>query len=148
MGPLRRVIFPYAHHFRAVNTHVLLDEPLSGDAAGDASLIYAALAAGRCFIAYDLPRRARGFQYLAQTTEGHMPMGTQISVESGVSLRADLPHSCEIRLLKDGRPVQIVAEGQVLTYPARQPGTYRIEAYRRFRGRRRAWIFSNPVYLT
>jgi hypothetical protein len=148
MGPIRRVIFPYEHHFRAVNTHVLLDEPLSGDASRDASLIYAALAAGRCFIAYDLPRRAHGFQFLAHTTEGQKPLGSQISVDSGVTLRADLPDSCEIRLLKDGRPVQIITEGKVLAHPARHPGTYRIEAYRRYRGRRRAWIFSNPIYLT
>jgi hypothetical protein len=51
-------------------------------------------------------------------------------------------------LLKDGQPVQIVSEGKVLTDPASDPGTYRIEAYRRFLGRRRAWIFSNPIYVT
>jgi hypothetical protein len=148
MGPIRRIIFPYEYHFRAVNTHALLDEPLSGDASRDAALIYAALAAGRCFIAYDLAGRARGFRFRAQTAEGQKPMGSQVSVDAGVSLRADLPQVCEIRLLKDGRPVQVVAEGQVLTHAARERGTYRVEAYRSFRGRRRAWIFSNPVYLT
>jgi hypothetical protein len=147
MGLLRRVIFPYEHHFRAVNTHVMLDEPLTGDASRDASLIYAALAAGRCFIAYDLPRPARGFQFLAQTADGQKPMGAQISVDSGPLLRADLPHACEIHLMQDGRPVQIVSEGQVLAYYARHPGIYRVEAYRLFRGRRRAWIFSNPIYI-
>jgi hypothetical protein len=148
LGPLRRVIFPYDHHFRAVNTHVVLEEPLGGDAPRDASLIYAALAAGRCFIGYDLPRRTRGFQFLAQTAEGQKSMGARIPVHSGVLLRADFPHSCEIRLIKDGQTVQIVSEGQVLTHDARHPGIYRVEAYRMFRGRRRAWIFSNPIYIT
>jgi hypothetical protein len=148
MGPLHRVIFPYEHHFRAVNTHVLLDEPLSGDASHDAASVYSALAAGRCFIAYDLPRSARGFQFRAQATERPKPMGSKVPVDAGVSLRAELPDAGEIRLLKDGQPVQTVADGQVLTHLAREPGTYRIEAYRRFRGRRRAWIFSNPIYLT
>ena len=58
-------------------------------------------------------------------------------------------HSCEIRLLKDGRPVQIVADAArrspiVVT----EPGVYRMEAYRRFWGHTRTWIFSNPIYVT
>jgi hypothetical protein len=28
-----------------------------------------------------------------------------------------------------------------------EAGVYRIEAYRRHLGRRRAWIFSNPIYV-
>jgi len=75
-------------------------------------------------------------------------MGSQVPLDGGIALRADLPDSCEIRLLKDGRPVQIIAKGQVLTHSTRDIGTYRIEAYRRFRGQRRAWIFSNPIYVT
>jgi hypothetical protein len=111
-------------------------------------LIYAALAAGRCFIAYDRSRRARGFRFCAQTPGGKQHMGSRIAADASVSLRAELPSSGEIRLLRDGRAVQIVSEGQVLTHPAPDPGTYRIEAYRGFLGRRRAWIFSNPIYLS
>jgi len=148
MGPLRRVVFPYDYHFRAVNTHLLLDEPLTGDALRDASLIYAALAAGRCFIAYDLARQARRLSVSGHgPQEGKTTMGSQIPLGSGASLHAALPHCCEIRLRKDGSLIQMVV-GQELTHVARDPGAYRIEAYRRFRARRRAWIFSNPIYLT
>lgn len=147
MGPLRRIIFPYDFHFRAVNTHLLLDGPLSGDAARDASRIYAAMAAGRCFIAYDLPRPARGFRFWAQTAERQVPMGSSTPADSDVMLHADTPHSCEILLLKDGVPIHRVATGRELTHPSRGSGVYRIEAYRRFRARRRTWILSNPIYL-
>ena len=50
MGPLRRVIFPYDFHFRAVNTHVFIPQPLTGEVVTDKKMIYEALAAGRCFI--------------------------------------------------------------------------------------------------
>src|SRR6185503_10928950 len=55
MGPLHRVIFPYDFHFKAVNTHVILPEPLTGDVATDKKMIYGALSEGHCFVAYDLP---------------------------------------------------------------------------------------------
>jgi hypothetical protein len=28
-----------------------------------------------------------------------------------------------------------------------EPGVYRVEAYRRAKGRERTWIISNPIYL-
>jgi len=55
MGPFHRVIFPYEFHFRTVNTHVFISQPLTGDVPTDKKMIYDALAAGRCFVAYDLP---------------------------------------------------------------------------------------------
>jgi hypothetical protein len=31
MGPLRRILFPYEFHFRAINTHILTPQALNGD---------------------------------------------------------------------------------------------------------------------
>lgn len=148
MGPMRRVIFPYDFHFRGINTHVLMDAPLSGEASADAARIYAAIAAGRCFIAYDLPRRACGFRFWAQTAEARLPMGSTVPGNAGVQLRAELPDSCDVRLLRDGRPLQELTRARAIELTAMETGVYRLEAYRRFRGRRRAWIFSNPIYIT
>src|SRR5574339_150972 len=35
MGPIHRIIFPYPFHFRTVNTHVLIPQPLTGDVPTD-----------------------------------------------------------------------------------------------------------------
>jgi hypothetical protein len=142
---LRRTVFPYDYHFRAVNTHVLLEQPLTGDVHLDAGAIYAALAAGRCFIGNDLPRPTRGFRFSAHGSDSQVTMGGRISVHGGVALQATIPHPAEIRLRKDGQVVRSVQHGQALAYRALEPGVYRVEAYLRHLGRRRAWIFSNPI---
>ena len=54
MGPLHRVIFPYEYLFRCVNTHLYVEQPLTHDLATDKQMIYGALAAGHCFVGYDL----------------------------------------------------------------------------------------------
>jgi hypothetical protein len=146
-GLLRRTVFPYEYHFRCVNTHVLLQAPLTGSAEDDARTIYAALAAGRCFIGYDLPKSTCGFRFYAHGAHEETTIGGRISARAGVALHAKVPDNAEIRLLKDGHLVQTVHRGQALTYRATEAGVYRIEAYRRFLGRRRAWIFSNPIYV-
>lgn len=147
MGPLHRVVYPYVFHFRTINTHVLLGQPLEGEAARDEQTIYAAMAAGRCFIGYDLPFPTRGFRFTAPAAESETTMGDEVSVRGGVTLQVHLPSFAEIRLLRNGKAVKTAAHAQALTWLAMEPGAYRVEVYRRYRGRRRGWIFSNPIYI-
>lgn len=147
LGPLRRVVYPYEFHFRTVNTHVLLSEPLSGDVNADKKLIYQALAAGRCFVGYDLPASTRGFRFTGQGLEKSVVMGGEISAKNGVTLQAKLPSPAEIRLLKDGQAIQVWKNKTFCAYITAAPGVYRIEAYRNYLGRRRGWIYSNPIYV-
>lgn len=147
MGPLHRVIFPYEFHFRTVNTHALLSGPLSGDLTSDKALIYKALAAGHCFVGYDLPAPTRGFRFTAQGREGVAKMGDEIPAKFGVTLQAKLPSPAEIRLLKDGQVIQTWKNKDACTHITAEPGVYRIEAYRRYLGKRRGWIYSNPIYV-
>lgn len=147
LGPLHRVIFPYEFHFRGVNTHTLVPEPLSGDVNTDRSLIYKALAAGHCFVGYDLPAPTRGFRFSAQGLDETAIMGDEISAKNGVTLQAKLPSNAEIVLLKDGMPVQTWQNQQACTHITTEPGVYRVEVYRRYLGRRRGWIYSNPIYV-
>jgi hypothetical protein len=147
LGILHRVIFPYEFHFRSVNTHTLLSAPLTGDAARDRSLIYEALAAGHCFIGYDLPASTRGFRFTAQGRDGAVAMGDEIPAKFGVTLQAKLPSYAEIRLLKDGKVIQTWKNQTACTHITTEAGIYRIEAYRRYLGRRRGWIYSNPIYV-
>ncbi len=147
MGPIHRVIFPYEFHFRAVNTHALLSEPLSGDVNTDKKLIYEALGQGHCFVGYDLPAPTRGFRFSAQGRETSALMGDEIPAKGGVTLQAKLPAQAEIRLLKDGNVIQTWKNQSACTHTAIEPGVYRVEVYRRYLGRRRGWIYSNPIYV-
>ncbi len=147
MGPMRRVVYPYEFHFRAINTHVLIPSPLTGDVATDKRLIYDALAAGHCFVGYDLPLSTRGFAFNGAGRETTVIMGDEIPAKGGVTLQAHLPAFSEMRLLRNGTVIRQVRNAYALSHLTTEPGVYRVEVYRRFRARKRAWIFSNPIYL-
>ncbi|HXF86041.1 MAG TPA: CehA/McbA family metallohydrolase [Anaerolineales bacterium] len=147
MGPLHRVIFPYEFHFRTINTHVFIPEPLTGDVPTDKKMIYNALANGHCFVAYDLAASARGFRFKAKGLETSAIMGDEISVKGGVTLQAHLPSPADIHLIKDGARIGAWRQTYACTYIATEPGVYRVEVYRNYLGRKRGWIFSNPIYV-
>jgi hypothetical protein len=147
MGPLRAKVFPYEFHFRAINTHVMLPEPLAGDVRADRKLVYDALAAGNCFVGYDLPASTRGFRFTAQGRDRNAIMGDEISSVGGVTLQAILPRPAEIRLIKDGALLRTWKSSQACTHITTAPGVYRVEAWRNYLGKRRGWIFSNPIYV-
>lgn len=147
LGPLSRVIFPYEFHFRTVNTHIMLSEPLNGDVNADKKLIYQALAEGHCFVGYDLPASTRGFNFTAQGREKNVIMGDEVTAKGGVTLQAKCPALAEIRLLKDGVVIQTWKNQLSCTHITTEPGVYRVEAYRRYLGKLRGWIYSNPIYL-
>jgi len=148
MGPLGRSIFPYLFHFHTINTHLILPRPLSGEAKSDARLVYDVMAAGNCFVGYDLPRSTRGFRFTAQGLDRNVIMGGEISAKGGVTLQAILPTAAEIRLIKDGAVLKALDNQQACTHITTAPGVYRIEAYRNYLGVKRGWIFSNPIYVT
>ena len=147
LGPLSREIFPYAFHFKAINTHVFLPQALTRDPGFDRNLVYQALARGNCFVGYDLPRSTRGFRFSAQGRETSVIMGEEIPAEGGVTLQARLPTFAEGRLVKDGVPIRTWKRGLTCTHITTEPGAYRFEAYRRYLSRRVGWIFSNPIYV-
>ena len=147
MAGIRRVIFPYEFHFRTVNTHVMLDDPLIGDVAEDKKAILAALKEGHCFVGYDLPAPTRGFRFTAQGQDGTAIMGDGIPARGGVTLQTKLPAEAQIRLLKDGVVIQTMEKSMACTHIATEPGVYRVEAHRRYLGRLRGWIYSNPIYV-
>jgi len=147
MGPIHRVIFPYDFHFRTINTHVLISEPLTGDVPTDKKMIYESLAAGRCFVGYDLPVSTRGFTFKGKGLEHSVIMGEEIPSKRGVTLQAHLPEPAEIRLIKDGKTIGIWKDSQACAYSATEPGVYRVEVWRNYLGLKRGWIFSNPIYV-
>ena len=148
MGPIHRTIFPYEFHFRTVNTHVFVPEPLTGDVLTDKKMIYKAIENGNCFVAYDLPAPTKGFRFRAKGLEQSAIMGDEISAKGGVTLHIHLPSPADITLIKDGVRMGTWRNLQTLTHNTSEPGVYRVEAHRHFLGRKRGWIYSNPIYVT
>ena len=147
LGPVSRVIFPYEFHFRTVNTHVITPEALSGEVSTDKKLIYEAMAEGHCFVGYDLPAPTRGYHFTAQGMDKTAIMGDEIPAKNGVTLQARIPSDAEIRLLKDGMVIKTWKKGLSCTHITTEPGVYRIEVYRKYLGKLRGWIYSNPIYV-
>jgi hypothetical protein len=74
-------------------------------------------------------------------------MGDEISAEGGVTLKVKLPHLAEGRLLKNGQVIHTWGNSEAYTHITTEPGVYRVEVYKKYLGRRRGWIFSNPIYV-
>ena len=146
LGPLHKIIFPYEYHFSTINTHTLVPNPLTGDLTRDRKMVFDALSLGHCFIGYDLPAQTRGFNFSAQSKESTAIMGDEITSAGTVTLQAKLPCAAVIRLVNNGKVVK-TAHSETLVHITDEPGAYRIEAYKRFLGKLRGWIFSNPVYI-
>jgi hypothetical protein len=138
--PIR--VMAYRRSFRFIRTHVLCDEAPSGELEHDREQVYGALRAGRCYIAVDSVAPAKGFRFEADD----LPMGAEAPAGPRRTLRARVPLPARLRLVRDG--VELAsAEGGALEHEVEGPGVYRVEAYRRAKGRERTWILSNPVYL-
>ena len=147
MGPIHRVIFPYDFHFKTVNTHVLIPEPLTGEVLADKKMIYEAIEKGHCFVAYDLPAPTRGFVFRAKGLEHSSIMGDEIPAKGGVTLHIHLPTKADISLIKDGNVIVHWRNQQTLTHATFEPGVYRVEVHRQYLGKKRGWIYSNPIYV-
>jgi predicted metal-dependent phosphoesterase TrpH len=147
LGPLKRTVFPYALHFSAINTHILVPDALTGDLEVDKKNVYQALKKGHCFIGNDLPAPTYGFRFSAQSDKGIAIMGDELSFSNGYTLTIKLPEKSECLLIKDGTTVQRWSGREICTHISKEPGIYRVESYRSYLGHRRGWIFSNPITM-
>lgn len=145
IGPVVVRLMGYRRSFAQLRTHVLLDEPLTGELERDAALVYGALREGRCYLAVDALAPARGFEFHAECAESRVEMGAQAPAGSYL-LRVHAPQPARLRLLRDG--VEIAAgHGTGLEHAVDEPGVYRAEAWLHAHGRGRTWVITNPVYL-
>jgi hypothetical protein len=146
LGPLHKTIFPYEYHFSTINTHVLTPTPLIGDLIQDRKMVFDALGSGHCFIGYDLPAPTKGFHFTAQSKENYAIMGDEITSTGSITLQVKLPCASEIRLVRNGSVLK-TSHNEAMVFITDEPGIYRIEVYKRYLGKRRGWIFSNPIYV-
>lgn len=146
MGPLKRQVFGYEKLFRAVNTHVFLPQPWSGESDQDAQMVYAALATGRSFVAYDALCPARGFRFTAEHRDDLYTLGDEFEATGAVRFRVQAPAGARLRLMQNGFCVAQTM-GDELVHVSRAPGVYRVEAHRFDLFRWRGWIYSNPIFV-
>ncbi len=144
-GLLRRTIFPYEFLFRAINMHVLTEEPLPLDLDRCRALLMNALRNGRCWVGYDGLAPTVGTRFYALQGDREAQMGDSLMAARGpVTFHFAVPGHAELRLLRNGEPIA-QAKGNSLTHTDGHTGVYRAEAWRQAWGKRRAWIFSNPI---
>jgi hypothetical protein len=136
---------PNERYFGFLQTHALLAEAPTGDAAADGPAVYEALGEGRCFLSFEALAPGRGFRFWAEGDAGAVPMGGA-GAPGRWALRATLPRRAAIRLLRDGE-VSAEAEGDEFEEVVDEPGAYRLEARLPEDPRARPWLVSNPVYL-
>jgi hypothetical protein len=125
--------------------HVLLERPLSGDAAADAKALLEAIARGRLYLAMDGLAPAGGFSFTAEAGGRRFTMGDTVPPQPAPTLRVAglAPRGAQVRLLKDGR---VLREGPLpLTVEAQGAGVYRTEVSAP--GWDVPWVISNPIYV-
>jgi hypothetical protein len=133
---------PHGETFRLLRTHLVCEQPLSGDVAGDRETIVAALGAGSAWLNCYAVAPAAGARLWADTAAGAtVPMGAEAPA-GAATLRLRLPRRAEVVVLRDGEPIH-AAELDALDLDVDARGAYRVEA--RIEGR--MWLLSNPVHL-
>ena len=139
-------IFPFKRAFRFIRTHLLLDNPLSGEAEEDIHALLKALENGRAYMAMEYFHDANGFSLSLYDGNKEVAMGDEFFLEGDALLKVNLPERGKIRILRDG---DVIAEavGTKIRCNISQGGVYRAEAYLRVWGIYRPWIFSNPIYV-
>ncbi len=156
----RSVRFPsYDVLLGVARTHVLLSQPLAGDASRDIPAVVEALAHGRSYIAYDALAPADDFSFtaevlMADVPQPHLTMGdTVVLAPAGlpagakptVNLRVAgrMPAGAQVRLLWDGH---LIAKGPApLVALADHAGVYRCEVD--VPGWDTPWVISNPIVV-
>ncbi len=138
-------VFPFRKAFRFIRTHVLTESPLAKDPDEARDALFAALKAGRVYVAQEYFGGARGFSFVIDNGKEKATMGDEIALKPGSLLKARLPGRGKIRVVKDG--VFFKEAADALECSVIEKGVYRAEAYLHVLGRYRPWIFSNPVYV-
>jgi hypothetical protein len=141
----------YEASFRAFSNRVILDRPLSGNAAKDGRAVLDAIRKGSVFTAIDAIAGPALLDFHIEAGLEQVVMGGQMPDDSDVTIvaRSVLPADGELVLLHDGREVT-KGRDWIRRAVTEARGSYRVEA--RVPGAPGSpavpWLVSNPVYFT
>ena len=111
------------------------------------NVIYA-LKQGRNFIANDLLANANGFRFnIAEHNSTPLEMGQMGKYNNKLMLEVNVPDHAEVHIIQNGQAIRKTNGKGLMTFPIISSGVYRVECFRRSRGEKRGWIFSNPIYI-
>jgi hypothetical protein len=129
--------------FRTVTQAVVLDQPLTRDAAVDAERIMSALVAGRGFSLVNAFATPAALEFSGGNDTSQAGIGG--TLPSNGTIRAGVRQAPEARvvLLRNGREL-VSGKGSVEYSGVIDPGAYRVEVY--LGGIDTPWIVSNPIY--
>ena len=74
-------------------------------------------------------------------------MGDTIELDGGITLKIHLPIKAECRRIKDGQVINVYDLPRIVK-TITDPGIYRVECYLDYLGKKRGWIYSNPITIT
>ena len=148
VGPFTKEVFPYSYHFKTIRNHLLIPSELCGEIRKDRKVVVDAMRDGHLFIANDMVKPAKGFEFYLESAGKNVIMGDSVPFESGQELTVRLPYPAKCRLIRDGGILDERKIESSHAWKIDKPGAYRLECYRRYLGLKRGWIFSNPVYVT
>jgi hypothetical protein len=137
---------PYERSFRLVRVHVLI----SNGSILDAQNLRGALAAGHCFIGFDLFSDSSGFRFTGTNANEIRIQGDEITLESEIRLNVTAPIPSRIVLLRDGNAIQSESGLTRKEFIVTERGSYRVELYLpQLPGSagEQPWILSNPIYV-
>ena len=140
----------YQASFRAFSDRVVLERPLSGNAAEDAGAIFGAIRKGSVFTAIDALASPALLDFHVDADSGRIGMGGWLPGGSGATIvaRAALPPRATLVLIHNGRE-EARARGEIRQEVGGEHGPYRVEA--RIAGAPGAppvpWLISNPIYF-
>jgi hypothetical protein len=138
--------FPsYESVFKLARNHVVLEKPLTRNAADDTQAITSSLRRGRSYIAVDALAPADQFFFIAEQGGQQWTMGDDVPATPAPRLVAGgaMPDGARLTLRRHG---EVIAEGLgTIELAAAQPGVYRVEAF--VPGWDVPWIVSNPIYV-
>jgi hypothetical protein len=144
----------YREVFSMARNHLVLDEPLTGDASRDREVIYRALKSGQGYVSFDGIADGSRFRFIAEGASREWPMGSHIPADlvEGLRLVASVqaPPGSRLRVLRDGILLTETTE-EALSLEIDGPGIYRAEV--RLDpdfvpgGRDAPWIVSNPIFV-
>lgn len=134
----------YRQMFKTSSQAVVLDRPLSGNAADDATRLLTALRTGRTFSVLTAIAAPGSLDFTATQNDHIARMGDLAGTSGSAAFHARVNDpSARLSLVHDGAEIAS-GRGQLDFTGAVTRGPYRIEAYRP--GVAVPWIVSNPIY--
>jgi hypothetical protein len=134
---------PYERSFRIVRTHVLIKK----DKALTRETLLEAIAAGHCYVSFDVFSDPTGFSFAVTQTD--KIMGDRIYPDNDVNLSVTAPLPSRFVLYKNGGAVD-QKTGPSAQFAVTPVGIYRVEVYLDSLpapARGKPWILSNPIYV-